>query len=43
LPVAGGFLPAAMATGLLVNAAWGLGAAVFLTIFERLAGMRLRR
>ena len=43
LPAAGGFRPSAMETGLLVNAAWGLGAAVFLTIFERLAGTKLRR
>jgi hypothetical protein len=34
-PMAGGFAPAAMATGLIVNAAWGLGTGVILLLFGR--------
>jgi hypothetical protein len=34
-PVAGGFAQAAMLTGVLVNAAWGLGTGAFLLLFGR--------
>jgi hypothetical protein len=34
-PMAGGLLPAAMATGLVVNAAWGLGTGAILLLFGR--------
>ena len=34
-PVAGGFQPAAMLTGLLVNGAWGIGTALLLRLFSR--------
>jgi len=34
-PIGGGWKPAGIATGLLVNAAWGLGTAVFLRLFTR--------
>ena len=34
LPIAGGWKPPAMLTALLVNAAWGLGTAVFLRVFK---------
>ena len=34
LPMAAGYKPAAMAVGLIVNAAWGLGTAVFLRLFR---------
>ena len=34
-PIGGGWKPAGIATGLLVNAAWGLGTAVFLRLFAR--------
>ena len=35
LPVAGGFVPAAMAVGLIVNGAWGLGTGIGLALFGR--------
>jgi len=34
-PIGGGWKPAGIATGLLVNAAWGLGTAVLLRLFAR--------
>ena len=40
LPAAGGGRPAAIATGLLVNGAWGLGTALLLLAFRRLAAGR---
>src|ERR687886_636432 len=40
LPTAGGGRPAAIATGLLVNGAWGLGTALLLLAIRRLAGGR---
>ncbi len=44
-PLAGGFQPAAMVTGLLVNAAWGVGTALLLRFLwktEALGGGRNR-
>jgi hypothetical protein len=41
-PMAGGFKAAAMATGLIVNAAWGLGTGVILLLFGRSHVSRLR-
>jgi hypothetical protein len=38
LPVAGGGRPAAIATGLLVNGAWGLGTALLLMALRKVAG-----
>ncbi|HYZ34482.1 MAG TPA: hypothetical protein VE684_19610 [Crenalkalicoccus sp.] len=38
LPVAGGGRPAAIATGLLVNGAWGLGTALLLAASRKAAG-----
>jgi hypothetical protein len=38
-PVAGGWQPAAMATALLVNGAWGLGTALLLRLAEPRTGM----
>jgi hypothetical protein len=38
LAVAGGGRPAAIATGLLVNGAWGLGTALLLRALRRAAG-----
>lgn len=38
LAVAGGSRPAAIATGLLVNRAWGFGTALLLLIFSKTAG-----
>lgn len=35
LPLAGGWQPAAMATGLIVNAAWGLGLVALLRLAQR--------
>ncbi len=35
-PVAAGFVPKAMALGLIVNAAWGLGTGIGLAVLERL-------
>ncbi len=35
-PIAGGFQPAAMVTGLLVNGAWGVGTALLLRLFSKL-------
>jgi hypothetical protein len=35
-PVAGGFQPAAMVTGLLVNGAWGVGTALLLRLLSKL-------
>lgn len=35
LPLAGGWQPAAMATGLIVNAAWGLGLVAWLRLMQR--------
>lgn len=40
LPLAGGWQPAAMATGLIVNAAWGLGLVVLLRLAQRAGLMR---
>ncbi|HEY9614228.1 hypothetical protein [Allocoleopsis sp.] len=34
-PIAGGFQPAAMLTGLLVNGAWGIGTALLLSLFSK--------
>ena len=34
-PLGGGWKPKGIATGLLVNAAWGLGTAIFLRLFAR--------
>ena len=34
-PMAGGFVPAAMAVGLIVNGAWGLGTGIGLALFGR--------
>jgi hypothetical protein len=34
-PVAGGFVPAAMAVGLVLNGAWGLGTGIGLALFGR--------
>jgi hypothetical protein len=34
-PIAGGWKPAAMITGLLVNGAWGVGTALLLSLFSR--------
>jgi hypothetical protein len=34
-PLAGGWQPAAMVTGLLVNGAWGFGTALLLSLFAR--------
>jgi hypothetical protein len=34
-PIGGGWKPAGIETGLLVNAAWGLGTAIFLRLFSR--------
>lgn len=34
-PIAGGFKPAAMMIGLIVNGAWGLGTAVFFRLFAQ--------
>jgi hypothetical protein len=41
-PMAGGFAAAAMATGLLVNAAWGLGTGALLLLFGRSHVPRVR-
>ena len=38
LPIAGGGRPAAIATGLLVNGAWGFGTALLLLVFGRVVG-----
>lgn len=40
LPLAGGWQPAAMATGLIVNAAWGLGLVALLRLAQRAGLMR---
>jgi hypothetical protein len=40
LPVAGGGRPAAIATGLLVNGAWGFGVAVLLPILQQVVAAR---
>ena len=37
-PLGGGWQPAGMLTGLLVNAAWGLGTAIFLGMFHHSGG-----
>ena len=37
-PIAGGFAPAAMAVGVMVNAAWGLGSGLGLALFGRRRG-----
>jgi hypothetical protein len=37
-PVGGGWRPAGIATGLLVNGAWGVGTAVFLRLLSRTPG-----
>jgi hypothetical protein len=34
-PIAGGFQPAAMLTGLLVNGAWGIGTALLLSVLSK--------
>src|SRR5919199_900381 len=34
-PIAGGFQPAAMLTGLLVNGAWGIGTALLLRLLSK--------
>jgi hypothetical protein len=41
-PMAGGFAGAAMATGIIVNAAWGLGTGALLLLFGRSHGPRVR-
>ena len=40
LPLAGGGRPAAIATALLVNGAWGLGTALLLPALQRATGDR---
>jgi hypothetical protein len=40
LPMAGGFLPAAMALGLVLNGAWGLGTGIGLALFGRSGSLR---
>lgn len=39
-PIAGGFQPAAMLTGILVNGAWGVGTALLLALLLRLLPKR---
>ncbi len=42
-PMAGGFVPAAMAVGLILNGAWGLGTGIGLALFGRSGSRRLSR
>jgi len=42
-PMAGGFVPAAMAVGLILNGAWGLGTGIGLALFGRSGSRELSR
>jgi hypothetical protein len=43
MPVGGGWKPAGMLTGLLVNGTWGVGTSVFLAVLKRAVSFRVRK